>query len=30
VHFEKGIVVRMNPVNGDPSLRGVDLETGRR
>ena len=30
VHFEKGIVVRINPVNGDPSLRSVDLETGRR
>ena len=30
VRFENGIVVRINPVNGDPSLRGVDLETGRR
>ena len=30
VHFENGIVVRINPVNGDPALRGVDLETGRR
>ena len=30
VHFEDGIVVRINPVNGDPSLRGVDLEGGRR
>jgi hypothetical protein len=30
VRFEKGIVVRINPVNGDPSLRGVDLETGQR
>lgn len=30
VRFEKGIIVRINPVNGDPSLRGVDLETGRR
>ena len=30
VHFENGIVVRINPVNGDPSLRGMDLETGRR
>ena len=27
-HFENGIVVRINPVNGDPSLRGVDLEKG--
>jgi hypothetical protein len=30
VRFENGIVVRINPVNGDPSLRGMDLETGRR
>jgi hypothetical protein len=30
VHFENGIVVRINPVNGDPALRGMDLETGRR
>jgi hypothetical protein len=30
VHFENGIVVRVNPVNGDPALRGMDLETGRR
>ena len=30
VRFEKGIVVRINPVNGDPSLRGMDLETRRR
>jgi hypothetical protein len=30
VRFENGIVVRSNPVNGDPALRGVDLETGRR
>jgi hypothetical protein len=30
VHFENGIVVRINPVNGDPSLRGMDLENGRR
>jgi hypothetical protein len=29
VHFENGIVVRINPVNGDPSLRGMDLESGR-
>jgi hypothetical protein len=29
VRFEKGIVVRANPVNGNPSLRGVDLETWR-
>jgi hypothetical protein len=28
VRFEDGIVVRINPVNGDPSLRGVDLEKG--
>jgi len=28
VRFEDGIVVRTNPVNGDPSLRGVDLEQG--
>jgi hypothetical protein len=30
VRFENGIVVRINPVNGDPSLRGVGLESGRR
>ena len=30
VHFEDGIVVRINPVNGDPSLRGMDLEKGKR
>jgi hypothetical protein len=30
VRFENGIIVRITPVNGDPSLRGVDLETGRR
>jgi Phosphoinositide phospholipase C, Ca2+-dependent len=30
VRFENGIVVRVNPVNGDPSLRGIDLENGRR
>jgi hypothetical protein len=30
VGFEKRIVVRINPVNGDPSLRGVELEAGRR
>jgi hypothetical protein len=30
VRFENGIVVRINPVNGDLSLRGMDLETGRR
>jgi len=30
VRFENGIVVRINPVNGDPALRGMDLETGRR
>jgi hypothetical protein len=30
VGFENGIVVRVNPVNGDPSLRGIDLENGRR
>jgi hypothetical protein len=30
VGFENGIVVRINPVNGDPSLRGMDLESGRR
>ncbi len=30
VRFENGIVVRSNPVNGDPSLRGVDLESGVR
>ena len=28
VQFEDGVVVRINPVNGDPSLRGVDLEKG--
>ena len=28
VHLEDGIVVRVNPVNGDSSLRGVDLEKG--
>jgi len=28
VRFDEGIVVRINPVNGDPSLRGVDLERG--
>jgi len=28
VGFEDGIVVRINPVNGDSSLRGVDLEKG--
>ena len=28
VHFKDGIVVRANPVNGNPSLRGVDLEKG--
>ena len=28
VHLADGIVVRINPVNGDPSLRGVDLEKG--
>jgi hypothetical protein len=28
VRLEDGIVVRINPVNGDPSLRGVDLEKG--
>jgi hypothetical protein len=26
VRFENGIVVRSNPVNGNPALRGVDLE----
>ncbi|MBI2924947.1 MAG: phosphatidylinositol-specific phospholipase C1-like protein [Verrucomicrobia bacterium] len=26
VRFEKGLVVRANPVNGDPELRGIDLE----
>jgi hypothetical protein len=26
VGFENGIVVRINPINGDPSLRGIDLE----
>jgi len=30
VRFENGISVRVNPVNGDPSLRGIDLENGRR
>jgi hypothetical protein len=30
VQFEDGIVVRINPVTGDPSLRGVDLEKGTR
>jgi hypothetical protein len=28
VRFDEGIVVRTNPVNGNPSLRGVDLEKG--
>jgi len=28
VRFDDGVVVRTNPVNGDPSLRGVDLEKG--
>jgi hypothetical protein len=28
VRFEDGVVVRTNPVNGDPSLRGMDLEKG--
>jgi len=28
VRFDGGIVVRTNPVNGDPSLQGVDLEKG--
>jgi len=30
VGFEHGIAVRVNPVNGDPALRGMDLESGRR
>jgi hypothetical protein len=30
VRFKNGIIARTNPVNGDPSLRGLDLETGRR
>jgi hypothetical protein len=30
VHLEDGIVVRINPVSGDPTLRGVDLEQGTR
>jgi hypothetical protein len=30
VGFGNGIVVRVNPVNDDPSLRGMDLENGRR
>ena len=30
VRFDNGIAVRINPVNGDPALRGMDLETGRR
>jgi hypothetical protein len=29
VRFDEGIVVRSNPVNGDMSLRGVDLEKQR-
>jgi hypothetical protein len=28
VRFDEGIVVRINPVNGDPLLRGLDLEKG--
>ncbi len=28
VRFEDGAAVRISPVNGDPSLGGVDLETG--
>jgi hypothetical protein len=28
VRFEDGVVVRTNPVNGDSSLRGMDLEKG--
>ncbi len=29
VRFPGGIVVRTNPVNGDPALSGIDLETQR-
>lgn len=28
VRFDGGIVARINPVNGDPSLQGVELEEG--
>ena len=30
VRFERGIVVRTNPLNGDPTLAGVDLEQDSR
>jgi len=30
VRFEGGIVARINPVTGDPSLTGIDLENGRK
>ena len=30
VRFETGIVARINPVSGDPSLRGVDLENPQK
>jgi hypothetical protein len=29
VRFDGGVVVRTNPVNADPSLRGLDLEQGK-
>lgn len=30
VHFENDEVARVNPVNGDPSLRGLDLEKAKK